>query len=1062
MKTKILIVDDHPVLRKGLCALLEEENDMKVIAEAEGGLKALELARKLLPDVVIMDITMPDLDGIQTTRNILSEYPRTKVIALSIHSSKSFIENMLSAGASGYIPKECIPEELITGIRTVMQDKVYLSPSIERILLSEYVNLLSRNDLEEKQLQHYNNKNEFSNFDSIILSKLHPPSITPDIIPRLHLLEKLDKSVSIPFTLISAAAGYGKSTLASSWLEKGKYPSAWLSLDEEDNNFYSFTAYLVTALRSLFPLSCSNTLDLFKAASPPPYNTINRSVINDLNMINEQFIMVFDDYHYIHEKDIHNLISQILSHPPKGFHLVILTRKDPHLPINRLRARGMINEISSQDLRFTASETAEFISKKIDSLLNRKIIDFIDEKMEGWPAGLRLLAYSFKHTKNPDSFLDDLKGDFPSIIDYLLNEVLSQQEPQIVSSLIKTSILNRFCADLVYELCDETEINYGQIFIDWLIDNNLFINNLDSSKKWFRYHHLFSQALKRQLKKQFNPESVLNLHNKSGEWFEKNNLIEEALYHYLKAKNTEKVIDIVKQNRQRAINTDKWYLTSKWLTMIPEEIIKKSIVLLLTKVWVYYMQLRNAEISSIIKYIDSHLNNETIDQELLGEINFFKGMLLYWQGFGKKSLEYIRKAETQIPIKYDHMKGEIEIYLGFSQLCTGNKEQAINELNKKLDNCPDKKSIYFFRLIGAKIFIYMLSGELQKVLSLSLKLDNSAKERDYIFTELWVYYIKSYVYFNSCNFEKAIEYMSFIEKNKYIMHTKVSLYAMAGLALSYQMSKKTKEADDTLIELYDYAYESDNPDNLSVADSCKARVLLLRGDLNYPLKWLQFFNDEINIPSMTLCIEAPNITRCRILIAEGSNKYLSEALDIIEVMLNGTIEFHNTSQTIEVMVLKVLCLDKLSRKSEAIEFLEKLIHLSEPGGWIRPFVEAGDQMKILLEELQRKKCSIHYIERILTFFGEVSSEAASQPTDSKIQTDEKFSSRLQFKLLTSREFEILTLLAKNFSNREIAEKLFVSAHTVKTHLKNLYKKLNVNSRRKAVALTIEMGILPSE
>jgi DNA-binding NarL/FixJ family response regulator len=258
MPHTILIVDDHPVFRQGLRRLLEKEKDLEVVGEAGDGLEAIERLRELSPDIVVMDIAMPNLDGIETTRQILSESPDTRVVALSVHSGKRFVRDMLQTGAAGYILKESVPEEMIHGIRTVLSGDVYLSSAISSIVVSEYKKLLSKAGPEED-----------TSLEPILRTKLHPPPVSADIIPRFRLIELLEQGRQRPMTLISAPAGCGKSVLASQWLETCGCPGAWLSLDENDNDLRVFLTYLIESMQNAFPGVVLKTRTLLMAANLP-------------------------------------------------------------------------------------------------------------------------------------------------------------------------------------------------------------------------------------------------------------------------------------------------------------------------------------------------------------------------------------------------------------------------------------------------------------------------------------------------------------------------------------------------------------------------------------------------------------------------------------------------------------------------------------------------------------------------------------------------------------------------------------------------------------------------
>jgi DNA-binding NarL/FixJ family response regulator len=255
MPTTILLVDDHPLFRKGLRLLLEEQEDFRIVGEAGDGREAIDRVRTLSPDVVIMDITMPNFNGIDATRQIVSEVPSAKVVALSIHAGKRFVEDMLQAGAAGYILKKSVPEDLVNGIRTVIQGDVYLSPAITGIVVSQYIELLVKSPPTA----------QVKDASPILRAKLH--RLSPDLVPRSDLVARLDELRRRPLTLVSSVAGYGKSTMASLWLDAWDGPYAWISLDEEENDLRIFLNYLLAAIRNAFPKACDTTQSLLQARS---------------------------------------------------------------------------------------------------------------------------------------------------------------------------------------------------------------------------------------------------------------------------------------------------------------------------------------------------------------------------------------------------------------------------------------------------------------------------------------------------------------------------------------------------------------------------------------------------------------------------------------------------------------------------------------------------------------------------------------------------------------------------------------------------------------------------
>ena len=524
MATTILLVDDHPLFRKGLRLLLEERADFRIVGEAQDGREAIDLVRKLSPDVVIIDITMPDLDGIDAARQILSEVSSVKIIALSMHSGKHFVEDMLRAGASGYILKESVPEDIVSGIRMVIQGDIYLSPAITGIVVSEYKELLTGKP----------SPVDMNSASPILRSKLLRPPLSTDLVPRSDLVARLDKLQCRPLTLVSSAAGYGKSTLASLWLEAWDGPYGWLLLDEDENDFHKFINYLLAAIRKAFPEACDTTRSLLQGPELPPTSILSQHLVNDLDQIEDPFILVLDDFHKIREKKVHDLMANLLTHPPQNMHLMLLTRRDPPLLTSILRGRDQVNEIGTADLCFTMSETVVFLKNAVGLEIDGQTAATIQEKLEGWPAGMRLMSKTVEYSSDLDSLIAGLKGSFGVIVDYLVTEVLSYQPPEMARLMAATSILNRFCAplcDALLELVVAPGVGgmNGDEFIARLQKENLFLISLDLENRWFRYHHMFQQLLQDHLKRQLRPEQSTALHSRAKAWFAENNMSNDAI-----------------------------------------------------------------------------------------------------------------------------------------------------------------------------------------------------------------------------------------------------------------------------------------------------------------------------------------------------------------------------------------------------------------------------------------------------------------------------------------------------------------------------------------------------
>ncbi len=335
-KITVLLVDDHTLLRAGLRALLSTEAGIEVVGEAGDGEEAITQARASIPDVVIMDISMPRLNGIDATRRLLAESPASKVIALSVHSSKRFVEDMLKAGAAGYLLKESVPEDMVAAIHAVMGGHGYLSPAIAGTVMSAYRDQVTKTQstwAQSPRSEHSTQAAEdFDAGSALLQTKLHRPPLGQDLVPRLRLLENLEQGCTRALTLVSAPAGYGKSMLLSSWLETSKRLAAWVSLDEGESDLAQFIRYLVAGVRTLFSGAMQRTLALINAPNLPPMQVLEATLANELDGVEQPFIVVLDDYHRIRNQAVHDLLSALLCHPPRRLHLVLASRRDPPCP----------------------------------------------------------------------------------------------------------------------------------------------------------------------------------------------------------------------------------------------------------------------------------------------------------------------------------------------------------------------------------------------------------------------------------------------------------------------------------------------------------------------------------------------------------------------------------------------------------------------------------------------------------------------------------------------------------------------------------------------------------
>src|SRR5205809_2915618 len=403
----------------------------------------------------------------------------------------------------------------------------------------------------------------------VIATKLYIPPPRSKVVLRPHLNERLDERLHRKLTLISAPAGFGKTTLVSEWVALIERPTAWLSLDEGENDPARFLAYLVAALQTIAATFGEGTLGLLQSSQPPPPEAILTALLNEITKLPDHFVLVLDDYHVIDAKPVDTALTYLVEHLPPQVHLVIATREDPQLPLARLRARGHLTELRAADLRFTASEAAEFLNQIMGLSLSAADIAALEDHTEGWIAGLQLAALSMQGHQDVAGFIRAFAGDHRYIVDYLVEEVLQRQPESVRSFLLQTSILDRLHGPLCDAVTGQEE---GNARFEALERGNFFVVPLDDQRHWYRYHHLFAEVLCAHLMAE-RPDQVSTLHRRASEWYEQNGSAADAIRHALAAKDFERAAGLIELAVPAMLRSRQEAALLGWLKALPDELV---------------------------------------------------------------------------------------------------------------------------------------------------------------------------------------------------------------------------------------------------------------------------------------------------------------------------------------------------------------------------------------------------------------------------------------------------------------------------------------------------------
>lgn len=904
----------------------------------------------------------------------------------------------------------------------------------------------------------------------ILRTKLHRPPAPEDMVCRRLLHERMDVGMQTPLTLVSAPAGYGKSTLVSQWADGLETPCAWLSLDDTDSDLVVFMSYAVAAVQTLYPVACPETTALITAPRLPGIAVLARYLTNELDDIDASFVVVLDDYHHIApQSEVNDLLSYMLEHPPRLPRLVIVTRRDPPIQMASMRGSGRVTEVRLEDLRFTATEIVDFLQRSSGVQASEEALLNLQQQTEGWAVALRLVVMHLRHSEDPEGFLKALHGGIQNIEDYLLQEVWSRRSPQMQNWLLKTSILERFCAELCDVVCapddayGSSDLD-GRQFVEALQRTNLFAISLDAHGDWFRYHHLFQTMLKEQLTLNTSLDEIAELHARASEWHEKNGNIEESMRHALAAGQADDAAEIFERHRRAEQDADRWRVVERWLAMLPAEVRRQRPGLLLAEAWVMHDRFQLREIAPMVERVASIFGDETSDRVLLGELNFFQGVLLFWQGRGEECLKHMLEAREQIPQTHPRMTGLIEIYAGLARQMIGQEETAIKELTETDLGGHSKRPEFLSRVALAQALIHTVSGELELAAMMSQRVEILSREIGIAYMIGWSHYLPACSHFRSNDLDSAMRLFARVVKRRYSTHTRAAIDSLVGLALTYQGIQRPDDANAMAQRLLEFAHETGDTAHLAVARSAQARIFLAQGDIERATGWVRSFNDAPNPPGIFIWLEVSAITQARVLVAIGTEASLLEAVELLDALRQATEALNNRCQTIEILVLQSLALEKQGLGGEALSVLGQALALAEPRGWIRPFVEPGPPLTVLLEKLPRGRAHDAYVERILgalrdaeevVFTGKAATDAQSAPGPGV----PRIIGQNVLDALTNRELDVLELLAKRLQNKEIAARLCISTQTVGSHLKRIYEKLDVHGRRQAVERAIETGIL---
>jgi len=898
----------------------------------------------------------------------------------------------------------------------------------------------------------------------LIETKLRPPELRAGLIERAGLLRQLDGALEAKLTIVSAPAGFGKSTLLSQWAkqqqERQSLVPGWLSLDAADNDLGRFLEYLTAALRRADPAVARDIPALLHSSPVLPVDSILTSLVNDMSDGARHRILILDDCNVLTEPSIARFLDALLTYAPPTFHLVLATRGQMPLKVGNMRVRGQMIHIDDTHLRFSLAETVEFLNRRGGLDLPESDVISLQHRTEGWIAGLQLAFLSLTDRTDRAAFIRSFSGTDRDIADFLVHDVLARLPEETIEFLLKTSILGRLNASLaqaVTGLADAGERLAG------IEAANLFLIPLDRERNWYRYHHLFSELL-RSLLGQRHDADVAGLHRKAAGWLTEQGETSEAVQHALLAGDPELAADLVESCCMPLIRQSHIARVREWLNSLPRDLIDRRPRLQLAKVWILFHVSQPLAAAAILKAARANIQKAE-RQGLLGpEARLELRAELYALTAGvisaaDRSATAARLASRwlgQFPEGQYFSKGTLGNVLGFCHYSLGDLEGARLACMRARDSHALAASV--FGTVYSDLILGLAeqaAGDLRKAHAYFQRAIQEARASlgpgSYAEAMVGVFEVDlHYEWDDIAGAEDLLQqHRQVIDECGLVVHEMACKLNVARLAASHGR-------DDEALAVLEAAERQGLRTRyrrlFASALHERVRLLLRRGDVQsarLALKNRGIDEATIGQGAWRPAREPEQMAVARVLLAEGRPEAALRILDRLAERLRRDGRLQRLAQ---VRAITAVAAHGAGDALSALAAVVDAVSLSAPQGALRSLRDEGpaflDVVVFARHRIPSWKTNSDtgaFVERLLA-----GRQRATLGGAAARQTPMP-----QF---SSREADVARLLSSGQTNREVAKALAMAPDTVKWHLKNIFGKLSVSNRTQAVLRLQELGV----